>query len=50
MNGFVYLCERSQVTFNGFASESKVISHGVPRGSGHSNKQNQIKWRKALTI
>ena len=29
-----YLCERSQkVTINGFASESRVIHHGVPQGS-----------------
>ena len=29
-----YLCERNQqVTINGFASQSRVIRHGVPQGS-----------------
>ena len=29
-----YLCERSlKVTINGFASESRVIHHGVPQGN-----------------
>ena len=34
MDGLVHLCERNQqVTINGFASQNRVIRHGVPQGS-----------------